>query len=57
MKSNTLSFDVGDDHVQFNLLKAAKFPSISNECNKIDVVDRLIWEIISNLDSNDLSST
>jgi len=57
VKNGTLSFDVGDDHVEFNLLKSAKFPSISNECNKIDVVDRLIWEIISNLDSNDLSST
>ena len=43
----------GDDHVKFNLLKAVKFPSISDECNKIDVVDGLIRETVSNLDSND----
>jgi len=29
VKNGTLSFDVGDDHVEFNLLKAAKFPSIT----------------------------
>jgi len=34
------------------LLKAAKFPSISDECNKIDVVYSLIRETVSNLDSN-----
>ena len=39
--------------MKFNLLKDAKFPSISNECNKIDVVDGLMWETMSNLDSND----
>jgi len=44
VKNGTLSFDVGDDHVEFNLLKAAKFSSISDECNKIDVVDGLICE-------------
>jgi len=53
VRNGTLSFDVGDDHVEFNLLKAAKFPSISNEYNKIDVVDGLIRETTSNLDSND----
>ena len=37
----------------FNLLKASKFRSISDECNKIDVVDGLIWETTSNIDSND----
>jgi len=36
-----------------NLLKAAKFPSFFDECDKIDVVDRLIWETMSNCDSND----
>jgi len=53
VKNGTLSFDVGNDHVEFNLLKSAKLPSISDECNKIDVVDGLIWETVSNLDSND----
>jgi len=28
--------------MDFNFLKAAKSPSISDECNKIDVVDGLI---------------
>ena len=53
VKNGKLSFDVGDDHVEFNLFKAAKFPSISDECNKIDVVDGLMRETVSNLDSND----
>ena len=54
VKNGTLSFDVGNGHVAFNLVKAAKFPSISDECNKIDVVDGLIWETVSILNSNDL---
>jgi len=33
--------------------KDSKFPSISDECYKIDVVDGLIRETISNLNSND----
>ena len=40
--------------MEFNLLKAAKFPSTSDESNKIDVVDGLIWETASNINSNDL---
>ena len=43
----------GDDHVEFNLFKTSKFPSISDECNMFDAVDGLIREIVSNLDSND----
>ena len=35
------------------MFKASKFPSIFDECNKIDVVDGLIWETVSNLNSND----
>ena len=42
MKNRTLSFDVRNDHVELNLLKAAKFPSISDECNMIEVVDGLM---------------
>ena len=42
VKNGTLTFDVGDIHVEFKLLKVVKFPSISNECNKIGVVDNLI---------------
>jgi len=57
VNNGTISFNVGDDHVEFNLLKAAKFPSISDECNRIVVVDELIWETMSNLDSNTLLST
>ena len=30
VKKGTLTFDVGDDHVEFNLLKAAKFSFISD---------------------------
>jgi len=53
VKNGTLSFDVGNYHVEFNLLKAAKFPSIFDECNKIDLVDGLIREIVSHINSND----
>ena len=42
VKNGILSFDVGNDHVEFNLLKPAMFPSIFDEFNKIDVVDSLI---------------
>ena len=49
VKNGTLTFDVGDVRVEFNLLKAAKFPSISNECNKVDVVDSLIQETTSTI--------
>jgi len=52
VKNGKLSFHMGDDHVDFNLFKAAKFPFNSDECNKIDVVNGLIWETMSNLDSN-----
>jgi len=53
VKNDKLSFDVGDDHVEFNLFKASKFPSISDECHTIDVVDGLILETASNVASND----
>jgi len=53
VKNSTLTFDVGDFHVEFNLLKAAKFPCVSDECNKIDVVNGLIRETASNINSND----
>jgi len=53
VKNSTLTFDVGDVHVEFNFLRAAKFPSISDECNKIDVVDNLIQETTSNINDND----
>jgi len=53
VKNGTLTFDVGDVNVEFNSLRAAKFPSISDECNKIDAVDDLIWETASNINSND----
>jgi len=52
VKNCTLTFDVGDVHMEFNLLKAAKFPSISGECNKIYLVDGLICETASNINSN-----
>jgi len=53
VKNGKLSFDVGDHHMEYNLFKAAKFSFISDECNKIDVAEGLIWETVSNLDSND----
>ena len=53
VENGKLSFDVGDEHVEFNLFKASKFPSISDECHIIDVIYGLIRETVSNVDSND----
>jgi len=53
VKNGKLSFYVGNDHVEFNLPKAAKFSFISDEYNKIDVVNGLIQETMSNINSND----
>ena len=53
VKNSKLSFDVGDNQMEFNLCKASKFHSISDGCNMIDVVDSLTQETLSNLDSND----
>ena len=53
VKTGKLSFDVRDDHVEFNLFKASRFPSISDECHMIDVVDGLVWKTISNHESDD----
>jgi len=53
VKNKKLSFNVGDEHVVFNLFKTSKFPPISDECNMIDLVDGLIRETVSNVVSND----
>ena len=48
VKYGKLSFDVGDEHMEFNLFKASKFPSISDQRHR-----NLGWEIITNHVSND----
>jgi len=48
VKNGKLSFDMEDEHAEFNLIKASKFSSISSECHRIDVVDSLVWVTISN---------
>ena len=53
VKNGKLSFDVDDGHVEFNLIKASKFPSISGEYHRIDIVDNLAQKTISNNDSHD----
>ena len=40
-RNSKLSFDVEDEHVEFNFIKDSKFPSISGECHQIGVVDSL----------------
>jgi len=52
VKNGKLSFDVGDDHVELNLFKASKLPSIFEKYHMIDVVDSLVWETISKLESD-----
>ena len=53
VKDGELSFDVGDDYVAFNLFKASKFPSISDACYRIDVIDNLVREEVINHVSGD----
>ena len=53
VKNGKLSFDVGDEHVKFNLFKTFKFPSISDECHMTNVVNGLIRKTVSNVVSND----
>ena len=55
VKNGKLSFDVGYEHVEFNLFKASKFSFISDKCHMIDVVDGLIQETITNVVSNGFS--
>jgi len=38
--------------VEFNLIKASKFPNISNECHWIDLLDSWVWGTITNNVSN-----
>ena len=53
VKNGKLFFDVDDEHVEFNFIKASKFPPVSSECHRIDVVDSLVQKTISNNDSHD----
>ena len=48
-----LSFHVGDDHVEFNLFKASKIPSISDECHRNNVMDLMVREEVNNHVSSD----
>ena len=41
-----------DELIEFNLIKASKFP-ISRECHRNDLVDSLVQKTISNNDSHD----
>jgi len=51
VKNGQLSFDTDDDYVEFNLFKASKFPSISKDCHRINVINSLIQKIVTNRDS------
>jgi len=42
VKNGKLTFDVDDEHMEFNLFKAFTFASIFGECHRIDVVDSLV---------------
>lgn len=41
------------DHAEFNLFKASKFPSISIQCHRIEVIDNLVREEVTNHVSGD----
>jgi len=44
VKNEKLSFNVGDDNVEFNLFKATKFLVVSYECNRTNVRDYTIMK-------------
>ena len=48
VKNGKLSFNVEGDHMECNLFKASKFPSISDECHGVDVIDNSIREEVVN---------
>jgi len=48
-----LLFDIGHDHLEFNLFKTSKFPCISEGCHRIDVIGHLVREEATNQVSND----
>jgi len=45
VRNDKLSFDVGGE---FNLFKVSKFPSIFDECRRIDVIDNYVKEEVTN---------
>ena len=47
MKNGKLSFDVRDDHVEFNLFNLLNF-FVFLECYRIDVIDNLVREEVVN---------
>ena len=53
MKNGKLTFDVGGDHVEFSLFKAFKFPALSDECHRINVIDDMVREEVNNHVSSD----
>ena len=48
VKNGKLPFDIGGDHVEFNLFKALKFPSISDVFHIIDVISTLVSDEVTN---------
>ncbi|KAJ8755138.1 hypothetical protein K2173_018936 [Erythroxylum novogranatense] len=48
MKNGKLSFEIGEDCVQFDISKATKFPSLSDDCCRIDIVDSIVNAHLSN---------
>ena len=53
VKNGKLSVNVGGDHVDFNLSRAYKCPSISDDCRSIDVINNFVREEVANHVFND----
>ncbi|XP_058009520.1 uncharacterized protein LOC131183217 [Hevea brasiliensis] len=44
VKNGRLTLKVGDEEVEFNLCRAMKYKPMSNECLKVDIIDKLVEE-------------
>ncbi|KAJ8752535.1 hypothetical protein K2173_004823 [Erythroxylum novogranatense] len=53
VKNGKLSFEIGEDCVQFDLSKATKFTSLSNDCCRIDIIYSIVNAHLSDPHSAD----
>jgi hypothetical protein len=48
MKNDTLTLNIGDDKVQFQVDRAMKYPSSAESCFRIDVIDECLEGLAEN---------
>ena len=51
VKNRGLSLHVGEEKLEFNFSKAMASPSLEDACYQVDVIDKVVFEEISSLNS------